>query len=242
MVKEYRRGTSRFADLVAPVAPVRLAEALLSWLDDSHSAAREAQDLRRRDPRGDWANPHSFGFDRYHYLVGTAETVAEEVPGIEVDQSRQSLFLCTPRTVIYQCRAKGGSPDDPILDDGDVQRNLVLRDDDPAGVHPGLFTRKFAITGGREVILLLWTGSEAGLADAWIGQGTRDTRNRIDWTWVHPLRDVVDGIGSAAPAMFPVGPAQQMLDLPDLDLTPRRDIAGAGRDRPVAGRAEPEAG
>ncbi|APU12525.1 hypothetical protein [Actinoalloteichus fjordicus] len=246
MVAEYRRGVSRFADLVAPVAPVRFAEALLGWLADSHTAARDLQELRRRHSKADWANTHSFGTDRYHYLVGTAEAMAEELSGVESDQSRQSLFLCTPQALIYQCRAKGGSPDEPLLQEGYVQRSLAMPDVDPADLDPGLFTPKFAVSGGREVIFLLWTGSEEGLAEAWVGQGSRNAQHGIAWTWLHPLRDVIDGIGSAAPSTtIPDGPTQPMLDLPELDLSPRGEEAAGAADPAADGddpQARPEAG
>ncbi|AOS61286.1 hypothetical protein [Actinoalloteichus hymeniacidonis] len=242
-VTDYRRGQSRFIELVAPVSAVRLAEALTEWLEQAHRAAGELQESRRRHWRADWSNTHSFGTDRYHYLVGTADSVAEEFDELEADHRHRSLFLVTPHSLIYQLRAKGGSPDGPLLQDGDVQQALAMPAVDPEEPAPGLFSPRFALTGGREVLFLLWTGSETGLGTAWVGQGARNAREGIDWTWVHPLRDVIDSTvreTTATPELL-----ELELGLPSLNLAPRKSphrriAAGEGGTtapivRPTAG-------
>ncbi|MCP2334367.1 hypothetical protein [Actinoalloteichus caeruleus] len=184
-------GDPHFDRLVGETRSAAVAGHLLDWLALAHSAAAELQRVRRRSARGSWANGWSFGTDRYQYLLATASGL----PDARVNPAFQSMTIGIGNCALYQYRAKTGSPLTSVLDDTELQRRLVRPPEEP----PGLFPANHAITGGRDLLFLPWTGSEAaGLSGAWVGQGSADRDYRIRWSWLWPLTSFTRGYARTA--------------------------------------------
>src|SRR5262245_50412789 len=163
--------------LIDPIPLPTFVSVLCQWLQDAHDAAAELQRVRLSGPRGNWNNSHSFGTDRYQFLVRTAGSLAAELPDLLVERAFQTVALKLPRVGIYQMQVHGG-PTGSLADASDLRRELL-----GAADHPGLFSRPDALFGDRERLALVWTGSEQhGLTGAWVGQGEL-VEARIDWIW-----------------------------------------------------------
>lgn len=189
------------------------------WLRDAHEAAAVLQPLRKNH-RGSWRNNTSFGIDRYQYLLGTADSLTAELPGLEVDAAFQSVLLKLDRVGIYQFQAPAG-PRGSVSDASDLRRELLEADDGFA-----LIRRRDAWLGGRELLLLPWQGTEQdGLTSAWVGQGSLPYgENRIAWDWLIHLQDLVgEGMGLFEfPGLAtPPDPAAFEQPQPTLPIRPR---------------------
>lgn len=182
-----RQGRSRFADLVRPNAPGELATVLLDWLTDAHEEAARLQEFRAHNGRHPWANPYSYGTDRYQYLVGTASSLSRLVPDLTPDFSYRSLILKAGDAAIYPLRAKGNNPHGVMLDGSEWQRELG---EASANYDGSMINRVEAIVGDREILFLPWSG-ESFLSGTWVGQGVLTPANTISWEWLHPLSDVL---------------------------------------------------
>ena len=204
----------RLANLIDPIPVPTFVAAMCEWLQDAHDAAADLQRIRLAGPRGNWNNSHSFGTDRYQFLVRTAESLTGQLPDLQVDSAFQTVALKLPRVGIYQMQVNGG-PTGSLADASDLRRELL-----GAGDHPGLFSRPEALFGARERLTLVWTGSEQhGLTGAWIGQGEL-IDSRIDWFWRESLLDVTSAAGVPRQT-GPLDPTIFDLPEPTLPLRPR---------------------
>ncbi|MBB5891413.1 hypothetical protein ACFFS4_31805 [Kutzneria kofuensis] len=215
---------AQLARLVVPNSVHFLATVLLRWLHDAHDAARRIQPYRRDDERGEWHNNVSFGTDRYQYLVRTAKSLKSEIPELAPDFSYQSMLLKLNAAALYPFRVDDG-PRGPIRSTSDLRAEL-LSDEDEAELE--LLTRKEALLGSRELILLPWAGDEGkGCTGLWAGQGVvRD--NLIDWYWLIELTGEAEGLGGPTATTppqpdAPDGPALFDQPPPPLRLTPRTE-------------------
>ena len=204
----------RLAHLIDPIPVPTFVSVICEWLQDAHDAAADLQRVRLSGPRGNWNNSHSFGTDRYQFLVRTAESLTAQLPDLQVDSAFQTVALKLPRVGIYQMQVNGG-PTGSLADASDLRRELL-----GAGDHPGLFSRPEALFGDRQRLTLVWTGSEQhGLTGAWIGQGEL-IDNRIDWIWRDSLLDVTAAAGVPRQT-GPLDPTIFDLPEPTLPLRPR---------------------
>lgn len=209
----------RLAHLIDPVPLPTFVSAICEWLQDAHDAAADLQRVRRSGPRGDWHNPHSFGTDRYQFLVRTAGSLTAVLPELQVESAFQTVALKLPRVGIYQMQVHGG-PNGSLADASDLRRELLNSRD-----HQGLFSRPDALFGDRERLTLLWTGTEKdGLTGAWIGQGEL-VENHIDWFWRESLHDITGAAGIPRQT-GPLDPAIFDLPEPMLPLRPRDQDEG----------------
>ncbi|GAA3016268.1 hypothetical protein [Actinokineospora globicatena] len=192
----------QLTDLISPVPVAHLTAVLARWLWDGHRAAAELQELRRDDERGVWANPVSYGTDRYQYLVTTAASLCTEVDDLQPDRGFQSLLLKLPRAALYPLSAPQG-PDGPLGMASDLRRELLGEGERQ---ELALLSRRELWVEGRDLVLLPWQGNEdAGLVGLWAGKGVRQRGegSRVDWEWLVEL-DLTGGNGQAA--LFPTGP------------------------------------
>jgi hypothetical protein len=204
----------RLAHLIDPVPLPTFVSAICEWLQDAHDAAADLQRVRLSGPRGNWNNPHSFGTDRYQFLVKTAGSLTAVLPDLQVESAYQTIALKLPKVGIYQMQVHGG-PTGSIADASDLRRELLNSHESQA-----LFSRPEALFGDRERLTLLWTGTEKdGLIGAWIGQGEL-VENHIDWSWRESLHDVTGAAGIPRQT-GPLDPAIFDLSEPTLDLRPR---------------------
>jgi hypothetical protein len=204
----------RLARLIDPIPVPTFVSVLCEWLQDAHEAAAELQRVRLSGPRGNWNNSHSFGTDRYQFLVRTAASLAAELPDLQVETAFQTVALKLPRAGVYQMQVTGG-PTGSLADASDLRRELLNGAD-----HEALFSRPDALFGDRERLALVWTGSEQhGLTGAWIGQGDL-VDNRIDWTWRDNLLDVT-GAAGVPRQTGPLDPTIFDLLEPTVPLRPR---------------------
>ncbi|SER46717.1 hypothetical protein [Actinokineospora terrae] len=192
----------RFTHLISPTSVPHLTEVLARWLWDGHQAAADLQHLREDDERGTWANPVSYGTDRYQYLVNTADSLRTEVDGIEPDRGFQSLLLKLPHAAIYPLSAPSG-PHGPMGTASDLRREL-LGEGEPQEL--ALLSRRELWVDGRDLVLLPWQGNEdAGLIGLWAGMGVtrKGDGTRVTWDWLVEL-DLTAGEGQAT--LFPTTP------------------------------------
>lgn len=209
----------RLAHLIDPIPVPTFVAVLCQWLQDAHDAAADLQRVRLSGPRGNWNNSHSFGTDRYQFLVRTAESLTAELPDLHVESAFQTVALKLPRAGIYQMQVNGG-PTGSLADASDLRRELLNGAD-----HEGLFSRPDALFGDRQRLALVWTGSEQhGLTGAWIGQGEL-VDSRIDWIWRADLLDVT-GAAGVPRQTGPLDPTIFDLLEPTLDLRPRHSDDG----------------
>jgi hypothetical protein len=177
----------QLAHLIEPVSPFDFTTAVCAWLQDAHEAAAELQPLRRNTPRGGWDNNTSFGTDRYQYLRATADSLTATLPDLEVDSSFQSVLLKLDRVGIYQLQSASG-PHGSLAGASDLRRELLTTNGDQA-----LLSRRDIWLAGRELLFLLWNGTEEhGLTGAWAGQGELFD-NHIEWSWYVRLQDLTAG-------------------------------------------------
>jgi hypothetical protein len=207
----------RLAALIRPVPVLDFIGAVCRWLQDAHEAAAELQPWRKNNHRGNWNNNTSFGTDRYQYLLGTASSLAVDLPELDVDPAFQSVLVKLKRVGIYQFQVPSG-PYGSLGDSSDLRRELLAPNDDSA-----LLSRRDSWLTGRELLLLTWSGTEElGLTDAWAGQGTlRD--NRMAWDWLVRLQDIVDGVRGPVVPVLPLDPAAFDRPQPPLPLRPRSE-------------------
>jgi hypothetical protein len=199
----------RLAQLIEPVPLLDFTTAVCAWLQDAHEAAAELQPLRRASPRGNWDNNTSFGTDRYQYLRATAGSLTAALPDVEVDSSFQSVLLKLGRVGIYQLQSATG-PHGSLAGASDLRRELLTTNGDQA-----LLSRRDIWLAGRELLFLLWNGTEEhGLTGAWAGQGELFD-NHIEWSWHVRLQDLDAGIELPRPAE-PLDPT--IFDLPEPEL------------------------
>lgn len=211
--------------LIDPIPAPTFVAVICQWLQDAHDAAAELQRVRLSGPRGNWNNSHSFGTDRYQFLVRTAESLTAELPDLQVESAFQTVALKLPRAGIYQMQVNGG-PTGSLADVSDLRRELLNGTDPQA-----LFSRPDALFGDRERLALVWTGAEQhGLTGAWIGQGEL-VDNHIDWDWRESLLDVTAAAGVPRQT-GPLDPTIFDLAEPTLPLRPR----GAGDRNSDEGR------
>jgi hypothetical protein len=209
----------QLARLIDPIPVPTFVSVMCEWLQDAHEAAAELQRVRLAGARGNWSNPHSFGTDRYQFLVRTAESLPAQLPDLQVESAFQTVALKLPRAGIYQMQVNGG-PTGSLADASDLRRELL-----GAADHPGLFSRPDALFGDRERLALVWTGSEQhGLTGAWIGQGEL-IETRIDWVWRESLLDVTAAAGVPRQT-GPLDPTIFDLAEPTLPLRPRTTDEG----------------
>ncbi len=189
---EHRHGQSRFRGLVGADLSFALADILLDWLHEAHEVAACMNDRRYDGPRGPWNNPASYGTDRYQYLAATAEHLPLELPQIRPStRQKPHLLHIGEKCSIYQFHAPGNSPCGPLLNSGEFQR--ALAEPDATGPELALLTEAQCWLGDRELILMPWAEDlNRDLAQVWVGQGTRAPDEAIEWSWLHPLQDVVD--------------------------------------------------
>ncbi|OLF06836.1 hypothetical protein BLA60_30290 [Actinophytocola xinjiangensis] len=205
--------------LVRPAPLADFAATLCRWLQDAHDAAAELQLHRRSNHRGGWSNNTSFGTDRYQYLLATAASLANDLPGLEVDSAFQSVLLKLPDAGVYQMQVASG-PDGSLAQASDLRRDLLTTSGDP-----GLLSRRDIWLGQRQLLFLIWSGTEdAGLTGAWIGQGELYD-NHIDWDWKANLVEVADS-GQVGPVPAPRRAGQldpTIFDVPEpvLPIRPR---------------------
>jgi hypothetical protein len=222
----------RLGSLVGPVSVVDFAATLCRWLQDAHDAAAELQPHRRGNHRGGWSNNTSFGTDRYQYLLGTAGSLTNDLDGLEVDSAFQSVLLKLPDVGVYQMQVASG-PDGSIAQASDLRRDLLTTNGDP-----GLLSRREIWLGDRQLLFLIWSGTEdAGLTGAWIGQGELYA-NHIDWDWKVNLLEIAEG-DRFGPVAVPshAGPLDPTIfDVPE-PVLPIRPRSRPGVRRP-AGSAD----
>jgi len=210
----------RLAQLIEPMPVLDFTTAVCQWLQDAHEAAAELQPARRATPRGNWDNNTSFGTDRYQFLRATAASLTAELPGLEVDSSFQSVLLKLGRVGIYQLQSASG-PHGSLAGASDLRRELLTTNGDQA-----LISRRDIWLAGRELLFLLWNGTEEhGLTGAWAGQGELFD-NHIEWSWYVRLQDLNAGIDVPAQSA-PLDPTIFDLPEPTLRIRPR-----AERQRP----------
>lgn len=194
---EHRHGQSRFRELVGADLSVPLAGILLDWIDEAHKAAAD-MDQRRlfQGPRGPWNNPASYGTGRHQFLVATAEHLPLELPQIRPSAAQKPHLLhIGAKCSVYQFHAPGNSPHGPLLNNDEFQRVMA----EPEAVEPELtlFTKAECWLEDRELLLVPWAeDANRRLAQVWVGQGARGVGETIEWTWLHPLRDVLDEEGA----------------------------------------------
>ncbi|TDV43607.1 hypothetical protein [Actinophytocola oryzae] len=209
----------RLAALIDPIPVPTLVSVLCEWLRDAHEVAAEHQRLRLSGPRGDWNNSHSFGTDRYQFLVRTAESLTAQLPDLQVEWAFQTVALKLPKVGIYQMQVHGG-PNGSLADASDLRRELLNGAD-----HQALFSRPDALFGDRERLALVWTGAEQhGLTGAWIGQGEL-VDNRVDWDWCDYLLDMTNATGVPR-RTGPLDPTIFDVSEPTLPLRPRHSEDG----------------
>ncbi|OLF14951.1 hypothetical protein [Actinophytocola xanthii] len=218
----------RLTELIRPVPLAGFASSLCRWLQDAHEAAAEVQLQRRGNHRGGWSNNTSFGTDRYQYLLGTAGSLDNELPGLVVDSAFQSVLLKFERFGVYQMQFPTG-PHGSIGDASDLRRDLLTTNGDP-----GLLSRRDIWLADRQLLFLGWAGNEeAGLTGAWVGQGELYD-NRLDWDWLVNLLEVAES-GRFGPVAVPE-PARPLdptiFDVPEpvLPLRPRRERPSGSAD------------
>ncbi|MBV8932095.1 MAG: hypothetical protein JOZ47_14185 [Kutzneria sp.] len=174
--------SARFARLIEPNSIAHLATVLLRWLQDAHDAARSVQRHRTDEERGAWDNTVSFGTDRYQFLVRTAASLTSELPELVAGDSYRSLLLKLSHVALYPFRVDEG-PHSPIRAGSDLRTELLSDDSSQWS----LLRRKDLLTGGRELALVPWTGTENdGCTGLWAGQGAL-RGNLIDWDWLVEL-------------------------------------------------------
>lgn len=221
---EHRHGQSRFRELVGADLSVELAETLIDWIVEAHDVAARMNGHRYDSPRGQWNNTTSYGTDRYQYLLATAEQVAHELPRVHVSTPQNSLLLhIGARCTIYQFHAVGNTPLGPLLNESEVQRTLAGAEESEWA----LFTKAQSLLGDRELILMPWAeDADGNYSQVWVGQGTRGSGAAIEWSWLHPLRDVIDEPGNdTGPSGPPTGPSPDPWDgaaEPEPRVRPRR--------------------
>lgn len=225
----------RLAGLIAPVALLDFVTHIRRWLEDAHDAAAELQPLRKNGHRGNWNNNTSFGTDRHQYLLNTAHSLTVDLPRMEIDPAFQSVLLKLDRVGIYQFHVTGG-PHGSLGDTSDLRRELLAPREDES-----LIGRRDAWLGDRQLLLLPWSGTEAGgLTDTWAGQGVL-TDNRIIWDWLVRMRDIADGgyghpshpadLSGPQDLVHPFRPSLFDQPEPDLGLRPRDEQATGSADR-----------
>lgn len=208
---EHRHGHSRFRELVGTDLCVELAETLIDWIIEAHDVATRMNDHRCDSPRGQWNDATSYGTDRYQYLLATAEQVAEALPRVHVSTPQNSLLLhIGARCTIYQFHAPENTPFGPLLNESEVQRTLA-GEEDPRWA---LLTKAQSLFGDREPILMPWAeDADGNYSQVWVGQGTRGSGDGIEWSWLHPLRDIIDEPGTGnGPSNAPTGPSPDTWD------------------------------
>lgn len=209
--------------LIEPIPLPTFVSVICQWLQDAHDAAADLQRVRLSGPRGNWNNSHSFGTDRYQFLVRTAQSLTAELPDLQVDWAYQTVALKLPRVGIYQMQVNGG-PTGSLADASDLRRELLSGSDSHA-----LFSRPDALFGDRERLALVWTGSEQhGLTGAWIGRGEL-VESHIDWVWRESLLDVT-GAAGVPRQTGPLDPTIFDLPEPGLPLRPRTGLADRDSD------------
>lgn len=211
----------RLTSLLHPVPVLDFIGAVASWLQEAHETAASLQP-GRTGPRGSWKNNTSFGTDRYQFLLGTADSLIGELPGLEVDAAFQSVLLKLPRVGMYQLLMPAG-PHGSLGDASELRRELF-----GAGETEELISRREAWLSGRELLFLPWSGTEAvGLTGLWAGQGTLQDDNHIDWRWCVDLRELDSGLAGRIPAGR-LAPDTFGLDTqPTLPLRPRTEEPAA---------------
>lgn len=218
----------RLGHLVRPAPLADFAATLCRWLQDAHEAAAELQPHRRGNHRGGWSNNTSFGTDRYQYLLATAESLTNELPNLEVDSSFQSVLLKFPKAGVYQMQVASG-PNGSLAQASDLRRELLTPNGDLT-----LISRRDIWLGDRQLLFLIWSGTEdVGLTGAWIGQGEL-YENHIDWDWKINLLEVAEG-GRFGPVAVPkqAGPLDPTIfDVPEpaLPIRPRFERPSGSAD------------
>src|SRR6201999_2589811 len=116
--------------------------------------------------------------------LNTAESLSVDLPPLEASSAFQSVLLKLEKVGIYQFNAPAGLTGS-LGESSDLRRELLMPVDDGS-----LFPRRHAWLGGRELLLLPWTGAEeGGLLDTWAGQGVL-ADNHIVWDWSVRLQDI----------------------------------------------------
>lgn len=205
----------RLGRLVAPVPLLDLASTLCRWLHDAHEAAAGLQPLRRNSSRGGWHNNTSFGTDRYQFLLNTADSLTAELPDLEVDSAFQSILLKLDQAAIYQMQSASG-PRGSLSDASDLRRELLT----PGG-DPSLISRRDLWLGNRQLVFLVWSGTEEhGLTSAWAGRGELND-NYIDWDWLVSLLDIAEQRVPQPRTATPLDPTIFDVPQPELPIKPR---------------------
>jgi hypothetical protein len=218
----------RLAALLRPVELLDFVVHICRWLQDAHDSAAELQPLRRNNHRGNWDNNTSFGTDRHQYLLNTAQSLTVDMPPLEASSAFQSVLLKLDRAGIYQFNAPGGLHGS-LGDSSDLRRELLMPTEDGS-----LFPRRHAWLGGRELLLLPWTGTEeGGLLDTWAGQGVL-ADNHIVWNWAVRLQDIAAET-SVSSWLTPTGPTLFEQLPPPIPLRPRAGQPRTGQRRGSAG-------
>ncbi len=207
--------------LLHPVPVLDFIATITRWLQDAHDAAASLQPARRNGPRGNWDNNTSFGTDRYQFLRVTADSLAGELPGLEVDAAFQAVLLKLPRVGMYHMLMPAG-PYGSLGDASDLRRELLGAGDDA-----GLFSKRDALLSHRDLLFLPWNGTEAvGLTGLWAGQGLLREDNHVDWRWCVDLRELGAGLAPEIPAGR-LAPETFDLPQPMLPLRPRSGAPAA---------------